>query len=153
MTVRVARTRSGSTPQTLPRSSFHLIQKFHRASFEASHERSAPKHRKSGGSTQTRNLKDARAVAAEAIGLYLDVDESRVAVDLSIQLPRDVSSTWQKARDLEEESRKTSAEAARLSRAAVRTLRASGMSQRDTAEALGLSYQRIAQLEKQTAPT
>ena len=76
-----------------------------------------------------------------------------MTVDLSIQLPRDVSSTWQKARDLEEESRKTSAEAARLSRAAVRTLRASGMSQRDTAEALGLSYQRIAQLEKQTAPT
>lgn len=103
--------------------------------------------------TQTRNLKDARAVAAEAIGLYLDVDESKVTVDLSIQLPRDVSSTWQKARDLEEESRKTSAEAARLSRAAVRTLRASGMSQRDTAEALGLSYQRIAQLEKQTAST
>ena len=103
--------------------------------------------------TQTRNLKDARAVAAEAIGLYLDVDESKVTVDLSIQLPRDVSSTWQKARDLEEESRKTSAEAARLSRAVVRTLRASGMSQRDTAEALGLSYQRIAQLEKQTAPT
>ena len=103
--------------------------------------------------TQTRNLKDARAVATEAIGLYLDVDESKVTVDLSIQLPRDVSSTWQKARDLEEESRKTSAEAARLSRAAVRTLRASGMSQRDTAEALGLSYQRIAQLEKQSAST
>ncbi|MCT1867462.1 hypothetical protein M3B90_07970 [Dermabacter sp. p3-SID358] len=103
--------------------------------------------------TQTRNLKDARAVATEAIGLYLDVDESKVIVDLSIQLPRDVSSTWQKARDLEEESRKTSAEAARLSRAAVRTLRASGMSQRDAAEALGLSYQRIAQLEKQSAST
>lgn len=103
--------------------------------------------------TQTRNLKDARAVATEAIGLYLDVDGSKVIVDLSIQLPRDVSSTWQKARDLEEESRKTSAEAARLSRAAVRTLRASGMSQRDAAEALGLSYQRIAQLEKQAAST
>lgn len=103
--------------------------------------------------TQTRNLKDARAVATEAIGLYLDVDNSKVIVDLSIQLPRDVSSTWQKARDLEEESRKTSAEAARLSRAAVRTLRASGMSQRDAAEALSLSNQHIAQLEKQAAST
>ncbi|MBB3023720.1 hypothetical protein M3A96_01775 [Helcobacillus massiliensis] len=101
--------------------------------------------------TQARTLREVRAMATEAAALQLDVEDSEICIELEIILPTDVAELWQRAQGLERESRRISAEAAQLSRRVVRELRESGISQRDSAEALGLSPQRIAQLEKRTA--
>ncbi|WP_194165125.1 helix-turn-helix domain-containing protein [Pseudactinotalea sp. HY160] len=98
--------------------------------------------------TQARRLDQVRAMAREAAALALDVDESSIRVDLDIEVDDAIRLSWEAARDKEARARADAADAARLARNAVTGLRSQGLTQREAAEVLGVSYQRIAQLEK-----
>jgi ParB-like chromosome segregation protein Spo0J len=65
---------------------------------------------------------------------------------IQVQLPDGVRHHLARAEVLREEAARKNAEAAAESRAAVRELIDQGLSQRETGEVLGLSFQRVNQL-------
>lgn len=100
---------------------------------------------------QARTLTDLDSVAREVAALWLDVDESEVAVNVTVQLPHEVAKLWKQSALREEEARAAVKEAAAMKRGAVQALTEEGISQRDAARILGVSAQRIGQLVE-TAP-
>jgi DNA-directed RNA polymerase specialized sigma subunit len=91
-------------------------------------------------------LKDVDQAARDLAAVWLDVDEDEIAVEVTVELPEAAATMWAEANENEEHSREAAAEAARLRREAVQTLKKSGLTQVDVARALGLSPQRISQL-------
>lgn len=95
---------------------------------------------------QARTVAELDQAAREVAALWLDVEESDVAVTVTVKLPEDVARLWAASTEREEEGRQAVKEAARLKREAVRALTSQGISQRDTALVLGVSPQRVNQL-------
>ncbi|KRD35258.1 MULTISPECIES: hypothetical protein [Oerskovia] len=95
---------------------------------------------------QARTLSEARDVAQEVIGLYLDIEPETVSVELEIELPEAARELWTVAAEREAEARAAVAAAAAMRREAIRKMTHDGISQADSARALGISQQRVSQL-------
>ena len=101
-----------------------------------------PKH---FGFTQGRDLQDAERMARDAVATLLNVPESEVLIDLHVNEADEVVAEVERARARRAEAARE--EQATLVRAA-RRLVEQGMTQRDAARLLGLSFQRVHQLLK-----
>lgn len=87
-------------------------------------------------------------MATEAVAALLDVDPGEVSVSLTYELPAAVASTWREAEALRAQAEEVEERAAALRRDAVRVLLAeTHMSQSEAGVVLGLSKQRVQQLE------
>jgi DNA-directed RNA polymerase specialized sigma24 family protein len=95
---------------------------------------------------QARNVKEIQAAAVDLAAAWLDVDESDIAVSVTIEIPKAAAELFAQAKKNEETAREAVSEAARQWREAVRALTADGLSQADAARILDLSPQRISQL-------
>lgn len=93
--------------------------------------------------TQGRTLREARRMAADAIAAVMDVPIDDVRVDLTVAGTARQLKALERAR---QEARKASRTEGEALTAAVAALLATGMSQRDAGEILGLSHQRISQV-------
>lgn len=100
-----------------------------------------------GLSGQARKLSDVSFEASDIIATWLKIDADTVAVDLSVEIPDEVASTWQEAKKLEATARAENAAAARLARHAVERLRADGFTLAEAGRVLGISTQRVSQLD------
>jgi DNA-binding XRE family transcriptional regulator len=100
-----------------------------------------------GAATTFRGIEKA---AHELAAAWLDDDAVTVSVDVVI--PEDVAQLWKDGTAAEEAAREQQARAATLRRDVVRALRAQGYPAEAVAAALGVSRQRIGQLEKTTVP-
>lgn len=98
--------------------------------------------------TQGRSLSQARTRIREALALYLDDDKAAAAAELvdnvklrgpALAAVRSTAAARSAMAAAEEKAHRESAKAAKL-------LTADGLSRRDTAELLGVSFQRIQQL-------
>ncbi len=99
-----------------------------------------------GVHSQVRSLRQAETVIKEAIGLVLDVDSDAVTVVVTPELPKAVRLKVIKSRAKVTALQHIQEETAALSRDAARALIDEGLSQRDAAEILGVSFQRVSQL-------
>jgi predicted RNase H-like HicB family nuclease len=95
---------------------------------------------------QARTLAEAKPVAQEIIGLFLDVEPDSVEVELDVELPAAARELWATAAERETAARAAVSSAASMRRQAVKALHDQGISQADTARALGISPQRVSQL-------
>ena len=95
---------------------------------------------------QAPNVKEIQSAAVDLAAVWLDVDESAVDVQVSIEIPEPAAELFAQAKKNEEAAREAVSEAARQWREAVRALTADGLSQADAARILELSPQRISQL-------
>lgn len=86
--------------------------------------------------------------ARELVAAWLDIDESDVSVNVTVEVPEDIVRLWEQGAETEREGRATVERAAALRRAAVRELRAQGYTVEAAALALGISRQRVQQLAK-----
>jgi predicted RNase H-like HicB family nuclease len=96
-----------------------------------------------GVHTQGRDLDDAQKMAREAAALWLGVDASEVEIELHVEGADDALDEVSAAREAREKA--AAAEQATLANAATKLV-GLGMSQRDAAQLLGLSHQRVSQL-------
>lgn len=95
----------------------------------------------------------ASAIAQEATNLaslWTGEDSEEIDVVVCYRDFEDASLDVDRARELEEQGRRLIDEASVLRREAVAELRAAGLSQADTASILGISRQRVQQLENAT---
>ena len=99
-----------------------------------------------GARTQSRTAAGVAAMAQEVVALLLDVDQSTVEIDVEFTLPDDLGSQIAQAHVLQEEAARLRDAAAAASRTTARALVAAGLSQKDAAEVLGVSFQRVHQL-------
>ncbi len=108
-----------------------------------------------GANTQAKRLDQVEELAREIVAVLLDVDEDSFDVELDVELPSEVSEEVRQARHLREQAEAIQHEATRVAaQAAADLVRRQGLTMREAARVLGLSYQRIAQLlEKKSSPT
>lgn len=108
-----------------------------------------------GAHTDGANLERARANIKEALALILDVNEDSFDLDESFTLPPEVVTSLETGRTLREFASITAALSMVSTREAVDLLVSGlGLSFRDTAHLVGISFQRVQQLRKQeAAPT
>lgn len=97
-------------------------------------------------STQALRYKDVSIMAAELVEIMTGLGNDDYDLELKVRLPSAVEDHLARAEVLRAEAERKRAEAAAESRAAVRELLASGVSQREAGELLGLSFQRVNQL-------
>lgn len=96
--------------------------------------------------SQVRSLRQAETMIKEAITLALDADPDTFAVVVTHVLPKDVQRKVRESRLKVTALQHVQEETAALSREAARALLECGLSQRDAAEVLGVSFQRVSQL-------
>lgn len=101
-----------------------------------------------GTSGQARTAKEIPETAHEIAALWLNVDESAIDINVTLELPQDAAALWDEANAADERARLDARAAATLRRNAVATLRSKGISQADAARVLGVSPQRISQLTR-----
>ncbi|RFA16184.1 hypothetical protein B7R21_02005 [Subtercola boreus] len=100
--------------------------------------------------TQARHARDIEDMAIGLISALLDVAEESVSVEVVLELPELVAEVWQEASALHERALADERRSSALRRQVVRELlTSSGLSQKDTAQLLGLSSQRVQQLAHQ----
>lgn len=95
---------------------------------------------------QAAHLKDAEAVTREITALWLDLDEDDISATVTPVLDEGIGSAFLTADAEDKRARSLAAHAAKLRSEAVRQLLDTGMAQKEAAEILGVSRQRIAQL-------
>jgi hypothetical protein len=98
------------------------------------------------GVTQSHGLRDAKRMARSYISLMLDIPEDSFDVHLTAKISSGLDDEVQRAREAVAELERLQREAALLSRAAVRDLKAAGLSGADVAAVLDVSPQRVSQL-------
>lgn len=98
-----------------------------------------------GAFTQVKRLDQVGAMAADAVATLLDVEASTVEVVLAPATDHD--SAVAAAREASARAAAAQDEASLKVRAAVGVLRADGLTARDVATLLGISHQRVSQLE------
>ena len=98
--------------------------------------------------TQTKRLDQAAEEAAHAVATMLDIRAADVEVVLDVLLPKDVDVVVGNVRTLADDAEKAQRAASAAMRDVVSKLRqAAGLSVRDVGVILGISHQRVAQLE------
>lgn len=100
--------------------------------------------------SQVRRLGEAADMATDALALMLDVDPTTIDVDVVPVLSQDLTTRVERSRALLHQAEEIRDEAAAASREAARALVSSGLSQRDAAQVLGVSFQRVSQLVQGT---
>lgn len=93
---------------------------------------------------QARSAHEIDSAAREVVTLW--AGEADVDLRIRFDLPAEIGATLERARLQETAGRAALGEAADLRRAAVRALRAGGMTQADASAVLGISRQRVSQL-------
>lgn len=98
-----------------------------------------------GAVTQVKRLDQVRADAAEVI----EIQTGHAPTDLAIEytLPDSLDESARRAREMRAEAERLGSAAARAAAQTVRELRRTGLSQRDTGVLVGLSHQRVQQIE------
>lgn len=99
-----------------------------------------------GVHSQARSLHQAESFAKEAISLATEEDPADFAVVINPALPKIVMRKVLASRQKVTALQRIQEETATLSREAAKALLDSGLSQRDAATVLGVSYQRVSQL-------
>lgn len=100
-----------------------------------------------GTGGQARNLAEVEREAQGVVAMWLDVSPAEVIVDVTVQGPAHALAEWAAAERDEEEARQAQARAAARRRAVVRELRDQRYSAPDVGRVLGISKQRVYQLE------
>ncbi len=96
--------------------------------------------------TQARNLAEVEPMAHDLIAVMQEIDPHSFTVDVSVELPDEVTLHLQRSRALRQESDRTKHLAAHEVRVAAKELRERGLTVRDIGAALDVSYQRAHQL-------
>ena len=99
-----------------------------------------------GVHSQARVLAKAESAVKEAIALVHDWDPDEFAVVVNPELPAGVLSRVIESRRMVADAERQQHEAAIASREVAKALLASGLSQRDAAYVMGVSFQRVNQL-------
>jgi hypothetical protein len=84
--------------------------------------------------------------ARDLIAAWIDADPSEVRVEVHVVVPDVVIELWHESREVEEQAREEMERAAKIRRRAARLARDAGYPAGATANALGVSQQRVAQL-------
>lgn len=97
--------------------------------------------------TQGRSIADARAMARDLAALVLEVDEGALTFEYHVDLGRDLDAEVAEARRAREDLEQVQHRSTRMLRAAARRLVGEAhLTQRDAADLLGVSHQRVAQV-------
>lgn len=104
-----------------------------------------------GTGGQARTLDEVDYEAQGVAAMWLDVAPESVGVEVSVGGEAETMAEWAAAEVDEEEARKAQARAAGRRRAVVRRLRAEGYSAPDAGRVLGVTRQRIYQIERPAA--
>ncbi|MBP2180109.1 hypothetical protein [Amycolatopsis magusensis] len=99
-------------------------------------------------STQALRYRDVETMARELIEIMEGPGSGEYDLHLEVHLPSSVRDHQARAEVLRAEAQRKQAEAAAENRVAVQELLALGLSQRETGEVLGVSFQRVSQLAK-----
>lgn len=101
------------------------------------------------GHSVGRSVREAREMIREAVALVFDIDTEDVAVEREVYvLPGELGDVVGAAR-VAKAAAEAGAEAARTAQGdAVADLRAAGLTVRDTGEVLGISFQRVQQVQQ-----
>lgn len=100
-----------------------------------------------GTGGQAKDLADVEYEAQGVAAMWLDVAPETVAVTVSVQGQDETLAAWHAAEVAENDARNAASRAAAQRRAVVRSLRAAGYSAPDTGRLLGISKQRVYQIE------
>lgn len=103
-----------------------------------------------GTGGQARSLHEVPYEAQGVAAMWLDVSPETVEVNVTITGQDQVLAEWRAAEHEEEAARRAQSAAAQHRRAVVRRLRAEGLTAPDTGQILGISKQRVYQIEKET---
>ncbi|WP_156807530.1 hypothetical protein [Acaricomes phytoseiuli] len=101
-----------------------------------------------GAITQVNRLEQADIIK-EAIAFVAEVPEAEIEIDLKVVLPEQVKVHLDRSKELESSSGALRREAAQEYRAAVGLLREAKVTQADVGVSLGITQQRVAQIEKE----
>ena len=96
--------------------------------------------------TQARNLGEVEPMARDLIAVMKEIDPQSFALDVSVELPDEVTVHLERSQALRQESDRTKHLAAQEVRVAAKELRERGLTVRDIGAALDVSYQRAHQL-------
>lgn len=105
-----------------------------------------------GTGGQARSLAELDSEARAVAAMWLDVEPEVVAVQVAVQAPAEALAEWEAAEREDAAARTQQASAAVRRRAVVVQLRKT-MSASDVGTVLGISRQRVYQLERTTPPT
>lgn len=101
---------------------------------------------------QARTTSEIADEARDIAAMWTDTDEENISVQVTYRLPEGVREAVDQAQELDAAGREALEKAAVLRRSAVRLLRTEGgLSQADSAAVLGLSRQRVQQLDSARA--
>ena len=103
-----------------------------------------------GTGGQARSLAEVDEEAQGVAAMWLNLSPDVVAVNVTVKAPAQALEEWAAAERDEEEARNAQARAAERRRAVVRELRAQRYTAPDVGRVLGISKQRVYQLEKTT---
>ena len=104
-----------------------------------------------GAGGQARDLAEVEHEARGVAAMWLDVDPTGIEITVTVRGQDAVLAEWTAAERDENSARKAQALAAERRRAVIRKLRAAGWSAPDTGRILGISKQRVYQLERTTS--
>lgn len=100
-----------------------------------------------GHLTQGRTIAEARSMARGLAGLVLEVDDNLLVFEYHVDLGDDLDAEVAEARQAREDLERVQHRSARTLRAAARRLVGEAhLTQRDAADLLGVSHQRVAQV-------
>jgi len=103
-----------------------------------------------GGATETRRLANVEPEVRDLLSGLLDLDPDQLQLRLHYQIQRDADQRVREFQDARRELESARRKYETAQRAAVSELRAGGVSLRDSAELLGVSFQRVQQLMHST---
>ncbi|MHB1235672.1 MAG: antitoxin HicB [Microbacteriaceae bacterium] len=104
-----------------------------------------------GTGGQAHNLAEVEYEAQGVAAMWLNVEPATVTVTVAVKGQERTLTEWITAEHDEEEARRAQARAAARRRAVVRSLRAEGYSAPDAGRILGISKQRVYQIERADA--
>lgn len=104
-----------------------------------------------GTGGQAHSLAEVDDEAQGVAAMWLDVEPESIAVDVTVHAPDFALAEWEAAERDEREARDAQARAAARRRAVVQELRAQKYSAPDVGRVLGITKQRVYQLEKSEA--
>ncbi len=96
--------------------------------------------------TQARNLGEVESMARDLIAVMKEIDPQSFTLEVSVELPDEVTVHLKRSQALRQESDRTKHLAAQEVRVAAKELRERGLTVRDIGAALAVSYQRAHQL-------
>jgi len=96
--------------------------------------------------TQARNLGEVESMARDLIAVMEEIDPQSFTLEVSVELPAEVTVHLERSQTLRQESDRTKHLAAQEVRVAAKELRGRGLTVRDIGAALDVSYQRAHQL-------